>query len=509
MDTAVNTSVCPPSSCPPNDSLLSSPARPPLLTVNVSTDSEATGRSLSDYEAEETSSLDRITRTISAPVVPMTPDSKPLPPSADERSMNDYTVVRDDDETLKHVPLQRSNTLSAVDDSKQGFFRLPGWKRSLSSVVRLRASTTATLPSQSFSEESGPGITWDVHITGALTRYDPKPYWSYQLRVRRDMDEGYHISKRYGQFEELHKKLKRSYNFDAILPAKRLLGNMDVEFIQARKVELQHYLDRLLSNRSIAGSKVIDEFFRSQIESPNVNRRMTPSEATRKQRTTDLEQDESSAPPSPVSQPLSTPMSPVSNPKPPLASIGPSSVQEPLSPAPAEETAPPPTPAPRTQHNAEPLFDFVDELFELNKGWGVRMGTLGFLRGVSRLTLNEVVFGWMAKQVQGAITPAELVSWIDWGRDKMWPNGQLYVAQPEPSPEELAQYRHDAKACLRDCVPGTLYTLIGERQVNRSIHKLFTLFQIEPLTRHLAFTCLDNLLLQLFPDQKTQIRQCK
>lgn len=42
------------------------------------------------------------------------------------------------------------------------------------------------------------------------------PNRSYHLRVRRDMEESYLISKRYGQFEELHKKLKRTYNFDAI-----------------------------------------------------------------------------------------------------------------------------------------------------------------------------------------------------------------------------------------------------------------------------------------------------
>lgn len=554
VPTCANTSISTSSS--------SSNSVSPFLPSELLSDNE------SEREEGDINSL-RIIRSLSSPF-PIDNSKKShlssltLTVNTDDRIGKEANIVRDDDEstvlstankeqvthdTLANSllmppsplpPLRRSNTLP---EEKHGFFRLPGLKKSLASVMRLRSNSSVVHTSPPMNapmdEEGGSEVSWNVQITGALSRYDPKPYWSYQLRVQRDNEERYHISKRYGQFEDLHKKLKKSHNFDAMLPTKRMFGNLDPIFVQARKVELQHYMDRLLSIRSIANSLTIDEFLRNSAESPSLNRKATIDHSHRRSKpptATDPEQDEHSSPPSPVStsQPASLPSTPASHssssssslsssashsfsagPNPTTSSSNTAHVPV-LSHATITESVPiviplseDPACLPRTQHNAEPLFDFVDELFQLKKGWGVRASTLGMVRGFSRLALNEPVFGWLSKQIEGAITPAELVIWIEWAQLKLWPDDQLFVAQPDPSAEELRKYRQEAKACLRDTVPSSLFKLIGDKQVAQGVHKLFTLFQIESLTRHLAYTCLDNLLLELFPDMQTNLRRCR
>jgi hypothetical protein len=64
-------------------------------------------------------------------------------------------------------------------------------------------------------------VTWDVKITGAISQFDPKPFFAYQIRVRNGTDT-WHIAKRYTRFLDLHAKLKKQYNFDAVLPTKKL-----------------------------------------------------------------------------------------------------------------------------------------------------------------------------------------------------------------------------------------------------------------------------------------------
>jgi hypothetical protein len=106
-------------------------------------------------------------------------------------------------------------------------------------------------------------VTWDVKITGAISQFDPKPFFAYQIRVRNGTDT-WHIAKRYTRFLDLHSKLKKQYNFDAVLPTKKLWcgthtrmklthvhhththiyththtvcrGSLDPEFIQTRKM---------------------------------------------------------------------------------------------------------------------------------------------------------------------------------------------------------------------------------------------------------------------------------
>jgi hypothetical protein len=78
----------------------------------------------------------------------------------------------------------------------------------------------------------------------------------------------YHIARRFQHFVDLHSKLKKQCNFDAVLPTKKLWGNLDPEFIQTRKLELQRYLERLLRNRTIADSVEMRDFLQPQIDIP-------------------------------------------------------------------------------------------------------------------------------------------------------------------------------------------------------------------------------------------------
>jgi len=102
---------------------------------------------------------------------------------------------------------------------------------------------------------------WEVRIIGAGIRFDPKPFVMYQLLVKNGPTLKWTIVKRYSGFEELHQRLKKAIpSFDAQLPKKHFFNNLDQQFIQNRKQELQTYLGQLLWNRTVQESVELQQF---------------------------------------------------------------------------------------------------------------------------------------------------------------------------------------------------------------------------------------------------------
>jgi len=71
------------------------------------------------------------------------------------------------------------------------------------------------------------------------------------------------VRRRYNDFVSLHESLKIS-GIDLPLPPKKLLGNMDQEFIAERQHGLQLMVDTILNNPMLAASEIAKKFFDSQ-----------------------------------------------------------------------------------------------------------------------------------------------------------------------------------------------------------------------------------------------------
>nr|CAD7568598.1 unnamed protein product [Timema californicum] len=83
----------------------------------------------------------------------------------------------------------------------------------------------------------------------------------YVIRVQRGPlpEKSWHIYKRYNDFVTLHNAFQTS-GLSLPLPPKKLLGNMDREFIAERRVALQNYLNIVLMNPILASSLSVKRF---------------------------------------------------------------------------------------------------------------------------------------------------------------------------------------------------------------------------------------------------------
>lgn len=76
-------------------------------------------------------------------------------------------------------------------------------------------------------------------------------YFIYEINIRsKDETEAWTIFKRYRDFHQLHKKLKKQYFQIKVLdfPPKKKIGNLDFDFVEERRQRLQIYIRHVLQN---------------------------------------------------------------------------------------------------------------------------------------------------------------------------------------------------------------------------------------------------------------------
>jgi hypothetical protein len=110
--------------------------------------------------------------------------------------------------------------------------------------------------------------------------------------------------------------------------------------------------------------------------------------------------------------------------------------------------------------NTEPLFEFLDDLFELtSRGW-VRKQALGVAKNFSRLAFNGSLDTWVKQQVEGLTTADSVAGLVDGITSCLWPEGQLYQKAQPQTPEEEVEYRKNAEALLVKNIPGSLKMML-------------------------------------------------
>ena len=85
------------------------------------------------------------------------------------------------------------------------------------------------------------------------------------------------MRRRYNDFVALHENLKIS-GVDLPLPPKRILGNMDREFIAERQHGLQLLINSILHHPMLAASKITKRFFDENAYNLNNSGKLTTIE---------------------------------------------------------------------------------------------------------------------------------------------------------------------------------------------------------------------------------------
>lgn len=84
-----------------------------------------------------------------------------------------------------------------------------------------------------------------------LQKTKTKNFYIYEINLRsKNGDESWTIFKRYRDFHQLHKQLKKQHLQIKVLdfPPKKKLGNLDFDFVEERRQRLQVYIRHVLQN---------------------------------------------------------------------------------------------------------------------------------------------------------------------------------------------------------------------------------------------------------------------
>jgi hypothetical protein len=107
----------------------------------------------------------------------------------------------------------------------------------------------------------------DVTILGSEVRVDPKTKKSftvYRLHVLNEATgaENSDVWRRYSEFDKLKKGIRKA--FPAIdfanLPRKHIVGNLNNDVIEARRIMLERYLQEIIMNPVVLGSDLVRSF---------------------------------------------------------------------------------------------------------------------------------------------------------------------------------------------------------------------------------------------------------
>lgn len=177
---------------------------------------------------------------------------------AAKSSHRHMTLPTHGDEHNRDVHRTNDGTRPHDDDIPTGLMSPSGAFSHSPNHATSPLNSSSSFPAPHPSELTG---HWEVRIIGAGIRFDPKPFVMYQLLVKNGDRYKWTIVKRYNKFEELHQRLKKAIpSFEAQLPKKHFFGNLDQQFIQNRKAELQTYLGQLLWNKNVQMNADLQEF---------------------------------------------------------------------------------------------------------------------------------------------------------------------------------------------------------------------------------------------------------
>ncbi|XP_014677550.1 PREDICTED: sorting nexin-13-like, partial [Priapulus caudatus] len=151
------------------------------------------------------------------------------------------------------------------------------------------------------------------------------------------------------------------------------------------------------------------------------------------------------------------------------------------------------------------LLLLMDEVFDLqSRNQWLRRRIVAFAHQLVKATFGDMInrriveyVGWMtgADQVARAVRAA---------RDAFWTNGAPVEAAPPRDAAAKMRTRVIARARLLGSMPDELRALVGNETTKHGVERVFDIFQVRELNRRLVYTLLEGLLETLFPDNKFQ-----
>uniref|UniRef100_A0A672NLI5 Sorting nexin 13 n=1 Tax=Sinocyclocheilus grahami TaxID=75366 RepID=A0A672NLI5_SINGR len=145
----------------------------------------------------------------------------------------------------------------------------------------------------------------------------------------------------------------------------------------------------------------------------------------------------------------------------------------------------------------------MDEVFDLKeRNQWLRRNIKNLLQQLIKATYGDTINRKIVDHVDYMTSPEQVSDYVKRFRDSYWPNGILAETPPRRDKSLRMRTRVAAKTTLLGIMPDELKHIIGAETTRKGILRVFDMFQHQPLNRRLACVFLEGFLETLFPQYK-------
>ncbi|KAJ8288101.1 hypothetical protein COCON_G00007600 [Conger conger] len=350
-----------------------------------------------------------------------------------------------------------------------------------------------------------------------------KTYALYAITVFRKVPDGsddtWVTYRRYSDFHDFHMRITEQFeNLAPILrlPGKKTFNNMDREFLERRKKDLNAYLQLLLNPETMKACPTLSAYLCDFLENKAYSK--GKGDFARKMDT--------------FVNPLRNSMRNVSN----AVKSFPDSLAEGMTKVSdnmgkmserlgqdlRQSIFKVPPMMPKSDINSEhcrvsaqlddnvddniPLrvmLLLMDEVFDLKeRNQWLRRNIKNLLQQLIRATYGDTINKKIVDHVDFMTSPEQVAEFVKRFRDSYWPNGILAESPPRRDKNIRMRTRVAAKTSLLGIMPDELKHIIGADTTRKGILRVFEMFQHQQLNRRLVYVFLEGLLETMFPQCK-------
>ncbi|XP_053348318.1 sorting nexin-13 isoform X1 [Clarias gariepinus] len=350
-----------------------------------------------------------------------------------------------------------------------------------------------------------------------------KTYALYAITVLRKNPDGSEDSwktyRRYSDFHDFHMRITEQFeNLNSILklPGKKTFNNMDRDFLERRKKDLNAYLQLLLNPEMVKACPMLIPYVHDFLENKAYNkgkgdfaRKMDTFVNPLRSSMRNMSNAVKSLPDS-----LAEGMTKVSDNmgrmserlgqdiKQSIFKVPPLIPKSDIDPEHCRVSA-------QLDDNVDDniplrvMLLLMDEVFDLKeRNQWLRRNIKNLLQQLIRATYGDTINRKIVDHVDFMTSPEQVADYVKRFRDSYWPNGILAETPLRRDKNIRMRTRVAAKTNLLGIMPDELKHIIGAETTRKGILRVFEMFQHQQLNRRLVYVFLEGFLETMFPQYK-------
>ncbi|XP_067147717.1 sorting nexin-13 isoform X3 [Apteryx mantelli] len=309
---------------------------------------------------------------------------------------------------------------------------------------------------------------YDPYAVAGVCNDHGKTYALYAITVHRrnaNSEETWKTYRRYSDFHDFHMRITEQFeNLANILklPGKKTFNNMDREFLEKRKKDLNAYLQLLLNPEMMKASPALAHYVYDFLENKAYSK--GKGDFARK--------------------------------VPPLIQKTCSDPEHCRVAAPIDDNVDDNIPL-------RVMLLLMDEVFDLKeRNQWLRRNIKNLLQQLIRATYGDTINRKIVDHVDWMTSPEQVADAVKRFRDAFWPNGILAETVPRRDKAIRMRTRVAGKTKLLEVMPDELKHIIGAETTRKGILRVFEMFQHSQLNKRMVYVFLERFLETLFPQNK-------